>query len=147
GLTASFDTNFLDEFTPGLFNPTTGWIKIDPLAKDIGGVLLEETIHALTAKVIDKVLTKKTDGLTDIQIQAVRDLKKMYNEVKNSKDFKGKYSVSNIYEFIGHLGDEEVRNNLIKRGIDFLQRIYDAILDILGIPANAYTYSKQILSD
>lgn len=108
--------------------------------------IVHEVIHALTYKIIHNVENNITEGLTSTQIKAVRKLRKLYDELKNDKSISNLYALHDIYEFIAHLSNENFSNILRKKDRNFLEKIVDYILDILGIE-NAEELTRKYLKE
>lgn len=134
----------------GNFVTDTGEIQINAkiLNDDLNltETIVHEVIHALTYKIIHNVENNITEGLTSTQIKAVRKLKKLYDELKNDNNISNLYALHDIYEFIAHLSNEEFSNILRKKDRNFLEKIVDYILDILGIE-NAEELTRKYLKE
>ena len=144
-----FSTNRVPENFGGLFDPSSGEILIKPSTLTNGffsEVLVHEIVHALTTKIIDKVIKEKTHGLTEKQINAVKGLEKLFNSVKDNNNLENKYPVSNIFEFIAHLTNEDFVKLLESKNKNFIEKVVDFIIDILGIN-NANELAKKYLID
>ncbi|MEM4710659.1 MAG: hypothetical protein QXL18_01795 [Candidatus Woesearchaeota archaeon] len=144
----STDKNIYDY--DGKYIANTGEILINANILDdellLTETIVHEVVHALTFKIISNVEDNITEGLTLTQIKAVRNLKKLYEEIKKDKSISRMYALDNIYEFIAYLSNEEFSDILKKKDRTFLEKIFDYILDILGIQ-NAEELTRKYLKD
>ena len=103
----------------------------------LADLLIHELLHGFTVRIIDSVLNNVNDpAITENQRKAVLKLQKLYNEF--AKDAVNdpnveEYAISNIYEFVAHLANKQFTDQLKKRKKGFLEKVYDAITQILGI--------------
>ena len=127
----------------------------------IARIFIHELIHGFTVRTIYSVLENQKDpAITENQKKAVLKLQKLYTEF--AKDAVNdhnldKYAISNIYEFVAHLSDEKFTYLLKKRKKGFLEKVYDAITQILGITKsnaeellgvkNAYDLAVKYVTD
>jgi hypothetical protein len=149
GIKVKFSSSRITEGFDGSNNPQNGEILIRPSTLKngrFGEVLVHEVVHALTTKIISRVNLGVTTGLTQKQINAVKGLMKLYEAVKADNNLKNKYPVKDVFEFIAHLTNEEFVKELESKDKNFLQKVVDFILDILGI-TNANELSKKYLLD
>ena len=144
-----FSTDNISEGFDGSFNPLTGEILIRPSTltnERFTEVLVHEVVHALTTKIIQKVNQGLEIGLTTRQINAVKGLMRLYNAIKADNNLQNKYPLKDVFEFIAHLTNEEFVKELESKDKNFIQKVVDFILDILGI-SNANELAKKYLVD
>ncbi len=144
-----FSSSRITEGFDGSNNPVNGEILIRPSTLKNGRfaeVLVHEVVHALTTKIISRVNSGVTTGLTQKQINAVKGLMKLYEAVKADNNLENKYPVKDVFEFIAHLTNEAFVKELESKDKNFLQKIVDFISDILGLN-NANELSKKYLID
>lgn len=149
GIKVKFSSSRITEGFDGSNNPQNGEILIRPSTLKNGRfseVLVHEVVHALTTKIISRVNSGVTTGLTQKQINAVKGLMKLFEAVKANNNLENKYPVKDVFEFIAHLTNEAFVKELESKDKNFLQKIADFILDILGIN-NANELSKKYLID
>jgi len=149
GIKVKFSSNRITEGFDGSNNPQNGEILIRPSTLKtgrFGEVLVHEIVHALTTKIISRVNSGVTTGLTQKQINAVRGLMKLYQAVKADNNLENKYPVKDVFEFIAHLTNEEFVKELESKDKNFIQKVVDFILDVLGVN-NANELSKKYLQD
>ena len=149
GIKIKFSSSRITESFDGSNNPQNGEILIRPSTLKngrFGEVLVHEIVHALTTKIISRVNRGVTTGLTKKQISAVKGLMKLYEAVKKDNNLVDKYPVKDVFEFIAHLTNETFVKELESKDKNFLQKIVDFILDILGIN-NANELAKKYLLD
>ncbi|HMT68783.1 MAG TPA: hypothetical protein PKD16_01405 [Saprospiraceae bacterium] len=149
GIKVKFSSSRITEGFDGSNNPQNGEILIRPSTLKNGRfteVLVHEVVHALTTKIISRVNSGVTTGLTQKQINAVKGLMKLYEAIKANNNLQNKYPVKDVFEFIAHLTNEEFVKELETKDKNFLQKVVDFILDILGI-TNANELSKKYLVD
>ena len=149
GIKVKFSSSRITEGFDGSNNPQNGEILIRPSTLKngrFGEVLVHEVVHALTTKIISRVNSGVTTGLTQKQINAVKGLMKLFEAVKADNNLDNKYPVKDVFEFIAHLTNETFVKELESKDKNFLQKVVDFILDILGIN-NANELSKKYLVD
>jgi len=149
GIKVKFSSSRITEGFDGSNNPQNGEILIRPSTLKngrFGEVLVHEVVHALTTKIISRVNSGVTSGLTQKQINAVKGLMKLFEAVKADNNLDNKYPVKDVFEFIAHLTNEAFVKELESKDKNFLQKVVDFILDILGIN-NANELSKKYLLD
>jgi len=149
GIKVKFSSGRITEGFDGSNNPQNGEILIRPSTLKngrFGEVLVHEVVHALTTKIISRVNSGVTTGLTQKQINAVKGLMKLFEAVKADNNLENKYPVKDVFEFIAHLTNEAFVKELESKDKTFLQKVVDFIADILGI-TNANELSKQYLKD
>ncbi len=149
GIKIKFSSSRITESFDGSNNPQNGEILIRPSTLKngrFGEVLVHEIVHALTTKIISRVNRGVTTGLTKKQISAVKGLMKLYEAVEKDNNLVDKYPVKDVFEFIAHLTNETFVKELESKDKNFLQKIVDFILDILGIN-NANELAKKYLLD
>jgi len=112
----------------GLYVPATDTARISRL--DIGEeVVLHELTHAATLRTLEAPAAQ----LTPDQRAAREELQQLFNEVAVDPTFAGEYAKKNVAEFVSELmSNEVVRQKLDARGT-LLQRIYRAIMRMLGM--------------
>ena len=149
GIKVKFSSSRITEGFDGSNNPQNGEILIRPSTLKNGRfreVLVHEIVHALTTKIISRVNSGVTTGLTQKQINAVKGLMKLYLAVKADNNLENKYPIKDVFEFIAHLTNEVFVKELESKDKNFLQKVVDFILDIFGI-TNANELSKKYLLD
>ncbi len=149
GIKVKFSSSRITEGFDGSNNPLNGEILIRPSTLKngrFGEVLVHEVVHSLTTKIISRVNSGVTTGLTQKQINAVKGLMKLFEAVKADNNLENKYPVKDVFEFIAHLTNEAFVKELESKDKNFLQKVVDFILDILGIN-NANELSKKYLID
>jgi len=149
GIKVKFSSSRITEGFDGSNNPQNGEILIRPSTLKngrFGEVLVHEVVHALTTKIISRVNSGVTTGLTQKQINAVKGLMKLFEAVKADNNLENKYPVKDVFEFIAHLTNETFVKELESKDKNFLQKVVDFILDIFGI-TNANELSKKYLLD
>ena len=149
GIKVKFSSSRITEGFDGSNNPQNGEILIRPSTLKngrFGEVLVHEVIHALTTKIISRVNSGVTTGLTQKQVNAVKGLMKLYEAIKADNNLENKYLVKDVFEFIAHLTNEVFVKELESKDKNFLEKVVDFILDILGIN-NANELSKKYLVD
>jgi hypothetical protein len=85
GIKVKFSSSRITEGFDGSNNPQNGEILIRPSTLKngrFGEVLVHEFVHALTTKIISRVNSGVTTGLTQKQINAVKGLMKLFEAVK-----------------------------------------------------------------
>jgi len=144
-----FSSSRITEGFDGSNNPQNGEILIRPSTLKngrFGEVLVHEVVHALTTKIISRVNSGVTTGLTQKQINAVKGLMKLFEAVKADNNLENKYPVKDVFEFIAHLTNEVFVKELESKNKNFLQKTVDFIFDIIGVN-NANDLAKQYLKD
>ena len=129
--------------------------------KDLSSIFIHELLHGFTARIIESVIENIDDpAITENQRKAVLKLQKLYNEFAKDAVYDpniDEYEISNIHEFVAHLADKKFTDQLKKRKKGFLEKVYDAITQILGITKsnaeellgvkNAYDLAVQYVTD
>lgn len=112
----------------GLYVPETDTARISRL--DMGEeVVLHELTHAATLRTLEAPSTL----LTPDQRAARDELQRLFDAVATDPTFAGEYAQKNVAEFVSELmSNEAVRQKLDARG-NVLQRIYRAIMRMLGL--------------
>ena len=149
GIKVKFSSSRITEGFDGSNNPQNGEILIRPSTLKngrFGEVLVHEIVHALTTKIISRVNSGVTTGLTQKQVNAVKGLMKLFEAVKADNNLDNKYPVKDVFEFIAHLTNETFVKELESKDKNFLQKIVDFIFDIIGVN-NANDLAKQYLKD
>jgi len=127
----------------------------------LADTFIHELLHGFTVRIIDAVLNNVNDpAITENQRKAVLKLQKLYNEFAkdavNDPNVR-EYAISNIKEFVAHLANKKFTDQLKKRKKGFLEKVYDAITQILGITKsnakellgveNAYDLAVKYVTD
>lgn len=149
GIKVKFSLDRIPSNYDGVFIPATGEILIHPstIGKGrFGEILIHEVVHALTTKIISKVNNGLTEGLSESQIKAVQGLVKLYKSVGENNNLQNQYPFQDVFEFIAHLTNDEFVKELESKDKNFLEKVVDFILDILGIN-NANELAKKYLTD
>jgi len=113
-------------------------------------VIVHELIHGVTNYIIDAVKNNKTEvlkHLTQTQIKAAKKLSNLLKQLQsdnNTKDFYGSKNEDEILAELTHDGFVEALKN---KNLNYVEKVLDYILDILGIGVNAYNEALQILKD
>lgn len=149
GIKVKFSSSRITEGFDGSNNPQNGEILIRPSTLKngrFGEVLVHEIVHALTTKIISRVNSGVTTGLTQKQISAVKGLMKLFEAIKADNNLENKYPVKDVFEFIAHLTNETFVKELESKDKNFIQKVVDFILGILDIN-NANELTKKYLLD
>ena len=128
------------KFVEGTYDPETNTVQIDRLS------MSEETLtHELTHAVTLNTLQADPATLTPEQQQARAELEALFKQIQKESAFQREYAKKNIAEFVSELmSNPQVRTKLDQR--NFLQRIYDAILRMIGM-APTQTRSERAVEN
>lgn len=112
----------------GLYSPSANAAQFDRLA--LGEeVVLHELTHAATMRMLEA----DPQTLTAEQLDARSELESLYRQVAADRGFAGEYARENLAEFVSELmSNPAVREKIDARG-NVLQRIYRAIMRMLGL--------------
>ena len=97
-------------------------------AQDKAKTLLHELIHAVTRYAI---YAKDAEFMNPRLKDAVSQLETIYDEIKNDPAFEDMYGATSVEEMVSELANVRFRAKLREKNL--LQRIVDAIKDLLGI--------------
>jgi hypothetical protein len=116
-------------FLEGDYDPETNTVRIDRVSLN-EDTLLHEVVHAVTLN----TLNADPKTLTAEQRQARAELESLFQNAKNDPSFSKEYAKKNIAEFVSELmSNTAVRNKVDALQPTLLERIYDAILRMLGV--------------
>ena len=113
-------------------------------------VIVHELIHGVTNYIIDAVKNNKQDViklLTQKQINAVKKLSNLLKQLQSDSATKDFYGSKNEDEILAELTHDGFVEALQNKKLNFVEKLLDYILDILGIETNAYDEALQILKD
>ena len=116
---------------------------------ELGITLVHEMLHQATTGAIHLVKSGKADGvLTPKQVEGVKEILKLYDEVKGDKErFKEKdYGLQSVYEFVAQMADPRQRkalsrlgaakselgkkeNNILKRFVNAIKKLFQITSD------------------
>lgn len=126
----------------GLYDPATNTISLDALGGVNEEVVLHELVHAATLRALRGQVQLNAE-----QRQALAELQALFEQVKNDPLFKREYAGKNFDEFVSELMTNTRVRDKINRIADgqstLLQRIYNAILNFLGIKRQYGTQAGQ----
>jgi hypothetical protein len=100
----------------------------DVYAQDKAKTLLHELIHSVTRYAI---YAKDAEFMSPRLKGAVAQLESIYDEIKNDPAFEDMYGATSVEEMVSELANVRFRAKLREKNL--LQRIVDAIKDLLGI--------------
>lgn len=109
----------------GHFNPSTNTAKIFTQGEKEAETILHELIHSVT----NRALHTNPKDLTPLQVEAINDIKNIFETLSKDKSFKQMYALSSVDEMLSELSNKEFRTML--RGKNILQRLYNAIAKII----------------
>lgn len=125
----------------GLYDAKTNTVSVDE-ALVSEEVVLHELTHAATLR----ALVAPDSELTAAQQDARSRLKDLYNEAKETGIFEGEYALTNLQEFVAEINSNEgVRAKLDAKTPGFVRKVFDAILEMLGVAKK--TVSEAALAD
>ena len=112
--------------------------------------IVHELVHGVTSYIIDAVKNNKTEvlnKLTQKQINAAKKLSNLLKQLQTDSNTKDFYGAKNEHEILAELTHDEFTKALKNKKLNFVEELLDYILDILGIPTNAYDEALSILKD
>lgn len=109
----------------GHFNPNTNTAKVFTKGEKEAETILHELIHSVT----NRALHTNPKDLTPLQVEAINDIKNIFETLSRDKSFKQMYALSSVDEMLSELSNKEFRTML--KGKNILQRIYNAIAKII----------------
>jgi len=109
-------------------------------------VLVHELVHAVTYELIDSV-NKGETKFSPKQIEAAKRLKALLKTIKSDPDFKDSYGAKDEFELLAELTNPTFVKKLKNKFVNFIQKIYEYVADILGVKKSAYDEAVSILQD
>ena len=112
--------------------------------------IVHELVHGVTSYIIDAVKYNKTEvlnKLTPKQINAAKKLSNLLRELQSDSNTKDFYGSKNEHEILAELTHDGFTDALKNKELNFVERFFDYILDILGISTNAYDEALGILKN
>ena len=109
-------------------------------------VLVHELVHAVTYELIDSV-NKGETKFSPKQIEAAKRLKALLKTIKSDPDFKNSYGAKDEFELLAELTNPTFVKKLKNKFVNFIQKIYEYVADILGVKKSAYDEAVSILQD
>jgi phosphosulfolactate synthase (CoM biosynthesis protein A) len=113
-------------------------------------VIVHELVHGVTNYIIDAVKKNRTDVLsllTQKQINAAKKLSALLKQLQSDSNTKDFYGAKNEDEILAELTHDGFVEALKNKKLNFVEKILDYILDILGVSTNAYEEALGILKD
>ena len=112
--------------------------------------IVHELVHGVTSYIISAVKNNQTEllkVLTQKQINAAKKLSNLLRELQTDSNTKDFYGSKNEHEILAELTHDGFVEALQNKKLNFVKEFLDYILDILGIPTNAYDEALGILKD
>lgn len=109
-------------------------------------VLVHELVHAVTYELIESV-NKGEAKFSPKQIEAAKRLKALFKTIKEDPDFKNSYGAKDEFELLAELTNPTFVKKLKNKFVNFIQKIYEYVADILGVKKSAYDEAVSILQD
>ena len=81
------------------------------------------------------------------QIEAAKKLKALLKTIKSDPDFKNSYGAKDEFELLAELTNPTFVKKLKNKFVNFIQKIYEYVADILGVKKSAYDEAVSILQD
>ena len=117
---------------------------------DAARTIVHELIHGVTNYIINAVKNNESEVLkllTKKQINAVEKLSNLLKQLQSDVNTKDYYGTKNEDEILAELTHDGFVEALQNKKLNFVEKLLDYILDILGIETNAYKEALQILED
>lgn len=125
----------------GLYDAKTNTVSVDEAL-----ISEEVVVHELTHAATLRAIVAPDSELTTAQQEARSRLKDLYNEAKETGIFEGEYALTNLQEFVAEINSNEgVRAKLDAKKPGFVRKVFDAILEMLGVAKK--TVSEAALAD
>ena len=118
--------------------------------KQAAATLVHEIIHSIAHNIIDIVKFNKKKQihlLTERQINAVKELTKLVEEVQANDKTNKFYGATDEHELLSELTNKEFVEALKEKAPNIFRRIQNFFLNILGIEKNKYRRAEAILKD
>jgi hypothetical protein len=113
-------------------------------------VIVHELVHGVTSYIITAVSSNNQTILSKLsqkQINAAKKLSNLLKQIKNDPNLKEQYGATDEHELLAELTNNEFVKGLKAKKLNFVEKVLDYILDILGVPTNAYKEALSILED
>lgn len=126
----------------GVYRTDTNTVSLDAFGGVNEETVLHELVHAATLRAL-----RGQVPLSASQQAAVAELRELYAQVQQDPLFRREYANKNLEEFVAELmANPQVRdkvNRMAAGQSSMLQRIYTAILNVLGIPRKYTTEAGE----
>lgn len=135
-------------------NRVTIFEEKDAISPKLGDTTLHELIHSVTSRALLLDETGLKQHLSAAQRQGIKEIKQVYDTLKNQHKDSNLYAFKNTHEFVAELSKEHFREFLKEQGlmrqiINGIAKIITFAKDALGIQGaqktNAYKITKDAL--